>query len=85
MQRMPVIVSPELRNAEARWLDKSSPRYFSFLTALKVKTALLSYLELQTVAGQNARVKIVQPNKKCPFAVLSQSPRRGRKESPSVW
>ena len=36
MQRMPVIVSPELSKAEAHWLEKASPRDFSFVSALEV-------------------------------------------------
>jgi hypothetical protein len=30
MQSMPAIVSPELRNAEPRWLAKATPRGFPF-------------------------------------------------------
>jgi hypothetical protein len=69
MQRMPVIVSPELRNAEARWLEKVIPHNFSLLTALEFETTVQSCHELQTAAGQSARVKIIQLNK-YPFAVL---------------
>ena len=69
MQRMSVIVSSELINKEARWLEKSSPHNFPFLTALEFETAVQSCLELQTAAGQSARVKIIQLNKYL-FAVL---------------
>ena len=55
MQRMPVIVSPELRNAELRWLEKPSQRDFSVFIALEVKRVHQSCLELQTAAGQRAR------------------------------
>jgi len=82
---MPVILSPELRKAEAHWLGKVSPRDISVLRALEVKAAVQLYLELQTAVRQSALVKIFHLNKKYPFAVLSQSPRRGRKKSPNLW
>jgi hypothetical protein len=78
MQRMPVFVSPEPRNAEAHWLEKANPHNFSFLTALKVETAVQSCLGRQTAAGQNARMKIIQLNK-YPLQYFSQSVRRGGK------
>ena len=70
MQRMPVIVSPELRNAEPRWLEKAIPRGFSVLIAPEVKTTDRSCLELQIAAGQSARVKIIQLNNRYQFVVL---------------
>jgi hypothetical protein len=36
---MPVIVSPEFRKAETRWLEKASQRDFSVFIALEVKRA----------------------------------------------
>jgi hypothetical protein len=63
---------------------KIRTRNFSVLTALEVETNYQQFVELQTAAGQTARVKIIQMNKKYAFAVLFAKCLSWVKKSPSI-